>query len=114
MITIGIDSNNDLYLTPQGDLGIKQDLEAMGDIYINKAQTRKGELIYDEEKGIDFFNTIFGEPCYSDLFQNQLISELEDTAETQNVSGYTQKTNNGIYSYTVNCQTSYGEITVNG
>ena len=114
MLTFGIDSNNDLYLTSQGNLGIKQDLEAMGDIYINKAQTRKGELIYDEEKGIDFFNTIFGEPCYPDVFQNQLISELENTDETQSVSGFTQEINNGVYAYTVNCQTTYGEITLNG
>ena len=114
MITLGIDSNNDLYLTPQGNIGIKTDLEAMGNIYINKSQTRKGELLFNAEGGIDFFNTIFGEPSYPDVFQNQLISELENTAGTESISGFTQKTENGIYSYTVNCQTSYGKISLQG
>lgn len=114
MLTLGIDSNNDLYLTPQGNIGTKTDLDAMGDIFINKSQTNRGELIYNEDGGIDFFNTIFGEPCYPDIFQNQLISELENTEETQSVSGFTQEINNGVYLYTVNCQTSYGQVTLNG
>ena len=59
MITLGIDTNNDLYLTPQGNMGIKADLNAMGDIYINKSQTNKGELLYNTNGGIDFFNTIY-------------------------------------------------------
>lgn len=114
VITFGIDSSNDLYLTPQGDIGIKQNLDAMGDIFINKSQTNKGEIIYNTQKGIDFFNTIFSEPCYPDVFQNQLISELEDTQETQSVSGFKQETINGNYTYSVNCQTSYGKITLQG
>ena len=113
MLTFGINGNNDLYLTPQGNIGLKKDIEAMGDIFINKSQTNKGELLYSDS-GIDFFNTVFGEPCYPDVFQNQLISELENTAETQNVSGYTQKIENGVLNYTVNCQTTYGDITLNG
>ncbi len=114
MITFGIDSNNDLYLTPQGNVALKYNLDAMGDIFINKAQVNKGELLYNTEGGIDFFNNIFGEPCYPDVFQSQLISELLNTDKTQNIYGYTPEINNDIYSYTVNCQTSYGQITLQG
>ena len=114
MLTLGINSNNDLYLTPQGNLGTKTDLEAMGDIFINKSQTNRGELIYNQDSGIDFFNTIFGEPCYLDIFQNQLISELEDTAETQKISDFTQEITKGNYTYSVNCQTTYGQLNLQG
>ena len=114
MLTIAINSSNDIYLDPNGNIALKTDLEAMGDIYVNKAQTNKGELIYNAEKGIDYFNTIFGEPCYPDIFQNELISELENTAETIKITGFNQEISNGIYSYTVNCQTSYGDINLNG
>ena len=59
MKTISINENNDIYLTPSGNISIKTDIEALGDILVNKTQTNKGELQFDEEKGIDFLNTIF-------------------------------------------------------
>lgn len=114
MLTFAINNNNDLYIDTNNNIALKTDLAAMGDIFVNKAQTNKGELVYNAEKGIDYFNTIFGEPCYPDLFQNDLINELENTAETQKISGYTQEIKDGVYSYTVNCQTSFGEISLNG
>lgn len=114
MLTVGIDENNDLFLDNNGNIVIKYDIEAMGDIYVNKAQTNKGELVYNTEKGIDFFNTVFGEPCYPDVFQYQLLNELRDTAETEAVNGYTQEINNGVLKYRVDCKTTYGNITTNG
>ena len=114
MITLGIDSNNDLYVDTQGNIGIKKDLEAMGDIYVNKIQTNRGELVYDEGKGVDYFNTIFTDILYPDILQNQIISELEDTEKTQKVSAYTQEIKDNVYSYTVNCLTDYGELEING
>ena len=114
MITLGINSNNDIFLTSQGSICVKQDLEAMGDIYINKSQTNRGELIYNTDKGIDFFNTIFGDPCYPDIYQNQLISELEDTEKTQRISNFISETEKNIFKYSVNCQTDYGQIILIG
>lgn len=114
MKTIGIDSNNDIYLDNSNNLGMKSDLGAMGDILVNKSQTVEGELIYETEKGIDFFNTIFSSPCYPDLFQNQLLTQLEDTDAVQEVSNYNAKTEDNIYSYTVDIQTDYGKIALNG
>lgn len=114
MITIGINDNNDIYLDAEGNLAVKKDLDAMGDIFINKAETNRGELIYDDEKGIDFFNTIFSSPCYPDLFQTQLMSELENTEETQGVTGFTFETSGGVYGYRAKIQTSYGQVTLNG
>ena len=114
MITFGINDNNDLFLDNSGNIAVKKDLAAMGDIYVNKIQTNKGEIFYNSEKGVDYFNTIFGEPCYPDLFQNDVISELKDTENTQKISGYTPEISNGVYKYTVNCQTDYGTVIING
>lgn len=114
MLTIGINDNNDIYLDAQGNLAAKKDLDAMGDILINKSQTNRGELQYDSEKGIDFFNTIFGEPCYPDLFQNQLTAELENTEAVQQVSGFNAEIKSGVYAYTVNIMTDYGQAALQG
>mgnify|MGYP003297609062 CR=1 FL=1 len=42
-------------------------------------ETLKGEIVYNTEKGIDYFNTVFCEPIYPDVFQNQVKNEILDT-----------------------------------
>ena len=114
MKTLAINSDNDIYLDGSGNLAVKSGLKAMADIIVNKIQTNRGELMYNGGKGIDYFNTIFSSPCYPDLFQNQLISEIEETDAVQQVSSYDYKTENGVYSYTVKIMTDYGEAVING
>ena len=114
MKTIAINENNDIYLTPSGNLALKQDLEAMGDIFVNKSQTVRGELQFDTTKGIDFYNTIFNSPSEPELFQSELTEQLENTAETDRIYSYSSSINDGVYLYTADIITSYGNITLNG
>ncbi len=114
MQTIAINDSNDIYLTASGNLATKTDLEAMADILTNKAQGNRGELLYDSEKGVDYFNTIFNSPCYPELFQQQLIQELEDTDEVTSVDEYTADIDGDVYSYEVKISTTYGELDLNG
>lgn len=114
MQTIAINANNDIYLDNSGNIAVKTDINAMADIFTNKSQTNKGELLYNTEKGIDFFNTIFSSPYYPDLFQKEVVNELEDTDETQRVSSFEGEVNEDVYTYTAQIITSYGEVTLNG
>lgn len=114
MQTIAINDSNDIYTDNSGNLVIKKDLYAMGDIVINKSETNYGELLFNTDKGIDFFNTIFNSPSYPDLFQNQLLSEIKDTDKVIEITNYLAKINKNIYSYKTNIQTEYGDIILNG
>lgn len=114
MITLGIDNKNDIYINSNGNIVLKHDIEAMADIYVNKCQTNRGELVYNTDKGIQYFSTVFCSPIYPDIFQNQLINELSDTKETIAVSNYNQEIKDGILSYTVDCHTTYGNFILNG
>lgn len=114
MKTIAINENNDIYLDNSGNLAIKTDLDAMGDICVNKSQTVQGELLFNQEKGIDFFNTIFSSPTYPDLFQNEVISQLEDTESVNTVNNFKGEASDGIYSYTTKIQTDFGQVVLNG
>lgn len=113
MITLSINNNNDLYLNGS-NIALKSDKEALGDIYVNKVQTVKGELVYNTDKGIDYFNTVFSEPVYPDVFQNQVKNEILGTSQTEAITGYTQSIADNVLSYTANIKTSYGNITLNG
>lgn len=114
MKTIAINENNDIYLTPSGNISIKTDIEALGDILVNKTQTNRGELQFNEEKGIDFLNTIFNSPAEIEFFESELINQIEDTDNVQNVYNFESETKNGIYSYKADIITDFGNITLNG
>lgn len=114
MITFGINKNNDIYLNALNNCELKKDLEAMGDIYVNKSQTNTGEMKYNAIKGIDFFHTLFNHSPFPDLFQNQVQTQLQDTLETQNVTEFTPQLKDSVFSYSVKIQSSYGEVTLNG
>lgn len=114
MRTIAINENNDISLDNSNNLEIKTDLQAMGDIYVNKSQTNLGELAFNQSKGIDFLNTIFSSPSYPDLFQSELLTQLENTDNTQQVTDYEQELNKDILSYSVKINTDYGEVILNG
>lgn len=114
MKTMSINENNDIYLTPSGNISIKTDIEALGDILVNKTQTNRGELQFDEEKGIDFLNTIFNSPAEIEFFESELINQIEDTDNVQNVYNFESETKSGIYSYKADIITDFGNITLNG
>ena len=113
MQTIAINENNDIYLDNSNNLALKRDLAAMGDIFVNKSQTVKNELLYSD-KGIDFFNTIFASPAYPDLFQNELTNELENTEAAEKVENFEGQTDDGIFKYSAEIETVYGRVALNG
>lgn len=113
MQTISINENNDIYIDNSGNLAISQDLEAMGNIFVNKSQTLKNEMLYSD-KGIDYFNTIFSSPSYPDLFQNELTNQLEATEATISVESFEAETKDNVFKYSAKIQTEYGELYLNG
>lgn len=113
MQTIAINDNNDIYIDKSGNLAIKKDLEAMGDVFVNKTQTLKNELLYSD-KGIDYFNTIFSSPSYPDLFQNELTNQIENTESTISVDDFEGEIKDGMYKYQAKIQTEFGEVYLNG
>lgn len=113
MKTIAINENNDIYLDSSNNLAINTDLNAMGNIIVNKSQTVKNELLYSD-KGIDFFNTIFSSPYYPDLFQNELLNQIEDTEAVVTVSNFENEVKDVVFSYKAEIETEYGSIYLNG
>ena len=114
MQTISINSNNDIYVDISGNLAITQDIYALADISKNKALTNLGEAQYNQQEGIPYFDTIFTDNPKIDLFQAALINTIENTENIERVSNFDYSQENGIFSYKLTEQTTYGEIQLNG
>ncbi len=118
MLTFAINENNDIFLDSNNNIALATNLTAMGNICVNKSLTRKGEVYYDTDKGIDFFNSVFGEIADTLIFQADLITQLKDTVDVIDIKNYnysiTTSNNSQIYNYSVDVQTNYGVIQLNG
>ena len=118
MLTFALDENNDFLIDNNNNISLASNINAMGFICVNKSLTRKGEVYYDTDKGIDFFNNVFGEIADTLLFQSDLITQLKDTVDVIDIKNYnysiTTSNNSQIYNYSVDVQTNYGVIQLNG
>lgn len=114
MQTISINSNNDIYLDPSGNLAITQDINALADISKNKVLTALGEPEYNILEGVPYFETIFTDTPKIDLFQASIIETLENIDNIERVSNFSYTQNNGVFSYSLTENTTFGEIILNG
>ena len=114
MITISTDENNDIYINSSGDIATSLDINALANISKNVVLTTFGEPEYNQENGIPYFETIFTDTPKIDLFQAAAIDSLENIEEVEKVSNFEYAQNNGVFSYSLVENTTYGDIELNG
>ncbi len=121
--TFSVNSNNDIYIGEDGNLGISVDLQAIIFICENKAKTRLGEMIFEIKSGIPYLETIFSEPKNYEKFKFSLRTALENTEGVLKVieisleeiidpNSPDEKRN--VLSYTTTIVTRFGQGIVNG
>lgn len=114
MLSIATDENNDIYLDEFGNLAVVTGLDAVAQVCRNTVLTAYGELIYDVDVGIPYFETVFTDPPNIELFQNAVVEALQNVEGVTRVKGFEYAVNGGILSYTAEIQTIYGDMTING
>lgn len=114
MYSLATDENNDIYLDEFGNLATVSGVSAVAQVCRNTVLTTYGELIYDIDSGIPYFETVFSDPPNIDLFQNAVVRALEDVEGVISVSAFEYTISGDILSYTAVIQTIYGEIKING
>ena len=81
MLSIATDENNDIYLDEFGNLATVTGIEAVAQVCRNTVLTTYGELTYDVDGGIPYFETVFTDPPNLELFQNAVVSALQNVEE---------------------------------
>lgn len=114
MLTIATNENNDIYVDSSGNLAILQDINALANVSKNKVLTTLGEPQFNQLDGIPYFETVFTDTPKIDLFQVKQIEALENLEHVNKVSNYTYTQENGVYNYSVNINSDFGEIQLNG
>lgn len=114
MLTIATNENNDIYVGNSGNLAMLQDINALANVSKNKVLTTLGEPQFNILDGIPYFETVFTDTPIIDLFQAKQIEALESLEHVNKVSNYNYTQENGIYNYSVNINSDFGDIQLNG
>lgn len=114
MQTIATNENNDIFLDSKGNLALKTEIEAIGNVSVNAVKTLRGEMSLDTTIGVPYFDTIFSTPPEIELFQAYVTDTLNRLDGVNRLTAYTYEQNNGFYSYKAKLDTIYGEVIING
>jgi len=105
---------NDIYLNAQGNISLSYDLQAVLQGCAQAAQTVLGEIIFNTNQGIPFFQTIWeGIPNVQQYTAALRVAFLNVPNVVEVVSLMTQQVNNE-FQYTAVIRTIYGSGGISG
>lgn len=117
MITIATDEtqNNDLFLDASGNLVIASDEQAVMQTVRHAVLTNAGELPFNQQKGVAYFDTVFCDTPDLEAFQQAVQNAAESVNEVDSVSDFLMQNQNGVLRYQMKVSLTNGsEVTVNG
>lgn len=111
---IAVDSNNDLYIGPDGSLALADGLRAVMQAAQQAAQTQLAEMIYAVDQGLPNFAAVWNGAANVAQFEAYLRRAITDVAGVTGVQDLTTTVSANKLSYRVTIQTIYGPGVLNG
>lgn len=105
---------DDIYLNAQGNISISYDLEAVLEACAQAAQTVLGEIIYNTNQGIPFFQTIWNGVPNVNQYTAALRSAFLNVPNVVEVVSLMTTQINNEFQYTAVIRTSFGSGGISG
>lgn len=112
MKTMSLDNNNDICLCRYGNIKFSEGLEAVLQVCECYARAALGEMVAKKNKGVPFFQTVFGASPDIALFESKFksrILEVEGVIAVREFSAHI-KDNELFYSATIETIYGIGEL----
>lgn len=106
------DENNDLYLV-NFSLAIGEDKKAVAQIVNNVLRTQKGEVPYDNTRGIPYLETVLGDNPDVGLWSSYMISAIKNIEYVNRVISFVPSVQGNLLTYTSRISTIYGDFNIN-
>lgn len=114
MKSLAVDRTNDLFLQPDGNLAVNQDIFAVMQSAQHSAQAQLGEMMYAIDQGVPNFQTIWESSANVAQFQAYLRTAIAQTPGVIEVKELDTVVQGNQISYTAVIATIYGMGTING
>lgn len=112
MRTIATNSNNDLYIAPNGQLAINSDLSALSQVCENAVKTMMGELVLQGDTGVPNFQLIWGGAPNIAQAENAIRETLMGVTGVEEVTELSAFVDGDVFKYTATIKTIYGEASL--
>lgn len=114
MRSLAVDSTNDLFLSPEGNISVSRDLFAVMQSAQHSAQAQLGEMMYAIDQGVPNFQTIWESSANVAQFEAYLREAIVQTPGVVEVKELDTVVQANQISYTAVIATIYGTGTING
>lgn len=104
----------DLFVDEFGNIGMASDIEALNFITINVSRSVRGEMIYNQDRGIPYFSTLFSSPANVPLWEYYVKEEIKKVPGVEDVTDFETRLTGDTIEYTMTINTLSGALTVNG
>lgn len=113
--TIARAANNDIFLF-SGQIAMVDGMFAQAQIIKAAILTVKGELQYDTERGIPYFDTVFKSPNNVYLWRAYVLKRVRQFDWVQDITSFEQEIDytNHTINYTMTLVTNDGVVTIRG
>jgi hypothetical protein len=111
---IAVDSNNDLYIGPDGSLAMATALDAVMQAAQQAAQTQFAEMIYAVDQGIPNFAAVWNGAANVSQFEAALRRTLLAVEHVTGISDLSTEVSGNKLSYVATIETDYGPGVLNG
>lgn len=114
MLVISADSNNDLYIGPDGALALSTALEAVMQAAQQAAQTQLEEMMFFVDQGIPNFSSVWNGAVNLAQFEAYLRRTILAVDHVIGIDDLTITQGNNAVSYVARIQTDYGPGAISG
>lgn len=114
MRVFAADSNNDLYLGPDGSLALATGLEAVMQAAQQAAQTQLGEMMYAVDDGVPNMAAVWNGAANISQFEAYLRRTFLAVDHVVGVAELTVTVANNAVKYAATLETDYGRGALNG
>lgn len=110
---IAVDSNNDLYIGPDGSLALSNGIQAVLQAAQQAAQTQLAEMIYAVDQGLPNFESVWNGAANIAQFEAYLRRTILAVDGVIGVQDLETVTGDNLLSYRVTIETIYGPGVLN-
>lgn len=110
MKTLARNADNDIFMSARG-LAIAKDAACRCVVVDSMIATQKGELQLDEDRGVDYFGTVFQNPKYIGIWAAQVKSVVRSNPWVMDIEEFTYSFDRetGALTWDMVVKTTYGD-----
>lgn len=112
--TLGTNSNNDLYLSPDGNVVLLSGLPAVLAACENVAKSQLREMVLAQQAGIPNFQTVWVGVPNLEIWKQYLRRQLSNVMGVVEVVSLNAQQRGNILTYSATIRTEFGEGSING